>query len=91
MMNLAVLYEAEGRIADALQLTEEAYAIMQESLRPDHPSTLICSIQIGGLLEHSGRFVESQRLLEESLEKSRSVFGDSHLATLECMVSLATT
>ena len=60
--DLAVLYEAQGRYADAEPLFQRALAIREKALRPEHPDVATALEGYAVLLRETGRDVEADRL-----------------------------
>ena len=53
--NLAVLYNNQGRYAQAEPLYQRALAIREKALGPDHPSTVSTKVNYTLLLQKMGR------------------------------------
>ena len=50
--NLALLYEAQGKYAEAKPLYQRALAICEQALGPDHPNTKIVRQNYALFLQH---------------------------------------
>ena len=63
--NLAVLYQAQGRIGEAEPLFKRALAIWGQALWPEHPYVDIALNNLAALYRTQGRNDEAERLLRE--------------------------
>ncbi|MBX3692885.1 serine/threonine-protein kinase [Dokdonella sp.] len=75
--NLAWLAEQHGRPAEALAAYDEALTIKRATLGPDHPKTLNSQHGRSKNLAALGRYDESIAVLEDLLERSIRVYGDT--------------
>ncbi len=60
--NLAVLYDAQGRYAEAEPLYKRALAILEKALGPEHPYVAQGLENYAVLLRGTGRSAEADRL-----------------------------
>ena len=61
--NLALLYQVQGRYADAVPLYKRALAIREKALGPDHPDVAGSLNNLAELYRAEGRNAEAERLL----------------------------
>ncbi len=87
--NLAMAYQAAGRIDESLALYREALARRRAILGPDHPDTLFSMNNLASCSREAGRFDEALPLYEEALKRRRVVLGPDHPETLVSMNNLA--
>ncbi len=59
--NLAVLYKAQGRYAEAEPLYQRALAIYEKALGPDHPTTATQLNNLVVLYDTQGKYAEVER------------------------------
>ena len=87
--NLAGLYRAQGRHAEAEPLYKEALQAFREVLGPRHPNTLGSLNNLAVLYRAQGRHAEAEPLFKEALQASREVLGPRHPNTLASLNNLA--
>ena len=75
----------------AQRLEEEALAIRQRVLGPEHPDTLTSMLTVAHTLYAIGDLSRARKLQEEVLESFRRVLGMEHPHTLVTMNNLAAT
>lgn len=89
MMKQINLLHGQGKYAEALPLAEQALAIRERSLGPEHPDTL-SSVNRLALFNHLlGRFSEAEQLYRRAVEGRERVLGSEHSDTLLCIGNLA--
>ena len=69
MNNLAVAYQAVGRLADAIALYEETLKLREAKLGPDHPDTLISMNNLAGPTRTPAGLADALPLLEDTLKR----------------------
>jgi tetratricopeptide (TPR) repeat protein len=69
--NLALVYQAQGRYADAEPLYERALAIKEEALGPDHPEVAVTCENMAELYRQIGKEGKAEKS-EERARKIRS-------------------
>lgn len=89
MNNLALAYQAAGRVNDAVPLFEEAHRKMKTIIGPDHPETLSVMDNLGKAYQAAGRLEEAVALLKKAMEGRKAHFGAEHPRTLTGMNNLA--
>jgi CHAT domain-containing protein/Flp pilus assembly protein TadD len=67
IINLAMLYRAQGRYTDAEPLFKRALAIFEKSLGPDHPNVATSLNNLASLYHLQGRYADAEPLLKRSL------------------------
>jgi hypothetical protein len=70
-------------------LASDLYRQWGERLGPDDPQTLIAGFNLGFALRQMGRSGEARQVHEDTLARSRRVFGEDHLDTLHSATGLA--
>src|SRR5262249_42277990 len=65
--NLAALYKAQSRYADAEPVYKRALAIQEKTLGPDHPDVATSLNNLADLYEDQGRYAEAEPLFQRSL------------------------
>jgi tetratricopeptide (TPR) repeat protein/tRNA A-37 threonylcarbamoyl transferase component Bud32 len=87
--NLALVYQYQGRSADAEPLLVKAYEVGVKVEGPEHPSTLTFMNNLGHLYRDQGRFDKAEPLLSGALELRRRVLGEDQPDTLVTADKLA--
>ena len=80
--NLAVIYTAVGNLAEALPLSEKAYALRKQVLGEKHINTLISLSNLAEIYRNDGRLAESLSLSEKVYTLRKQVLGEKHPHTL---------
>ena len=62
--NLAMLYEAQGRYADAEPLFKRALAIREKALGPDHPDVAVVAEQSGSSVRKTGALCRCRTVVQ---------------------------
>jgi len=73
--NLAMLYQDQGRNAEAEPFHQRALAIAEKALGPDHPDVgndLLCLAQLS---RARGRYAEAARLIKRALAITERALG----------------
>ncbi len=65
--NLALVYQAQGRFADAGPLYQRSLAIYEKALGPDHPDVGTSLNNLGELFYAQGRYAEAEPLYQRAL------------------------
>ncbi len=60
--NLALLYKAQGKYAEAEPLLKRAFAIFEKALGPDHPNVATSLANYAAVLRKTGRTTEAAKL-----------------------------
>ena len=76
--NLAAVYKAQGRDAEAEPLYKHALAIDEKILGPDHPSFARDLNNLAELYRIQGRYAKSEPLIKRSLAILEVAFGSDH-------------
>ena len=79
---LAMLYEAQGKLEEAEPLYIEALGANRATLGDRHPDTLIRINNLGALYQAQGKLEEAEPLFIESVDAHRATLGDRHPSTL---------
>ena len=65
--NLAMLYESQGKYAEAEPLYKRALAIYEKALGPDHPSVAESLNSLAGFYHAQGSYAEAKTLYRRAL------------------------
>ena len=76
--NLASLYHAQGRYADAEPLYKRSLAIMEKALGPDHPDVATSLNNLALLYHAQGRYADAEPLYKRSLAIREKALGPDH-------------
>ena len=76
--NLAALYRATGRYAEAEPLYERVLLVRERVLGAEHPNTLTSVNNLAGLYYSTGRYAEAEPLLERALAGLRKTLPPGH-------------
>ncbi|MGB0086176.1 MAG: tetratricopeptide repeat protein, partial [Rhodomicrobiaceae bacterium] len=79
----------DGKYPQATPIAEQALALGERTLGPDHPETLRSVKNLGDLYQSQGRNDEAERLFKRALEARERVLGPDHLDTLVSVNDLA--
>lgn len=79
--NLALLYDAQGRYAEAERLDMQALEFCRELPGPEYPAMAACLNNLAAMYEVQGRFSEAAPLYTQAFEIAESSLGPSHPAT----------
>jgi CHAT domain-containing protein/Flp pilus assembly protein TadD len=71
------LYQA-GKSAEAIPLGQQALAIREKLLGPDHPDVAMVLDGLGSLYEKEGRYSEAEPLYKRALTIREKAFGPNH-------------
>jgi tetratricopeptide (TPR) repeat protein len=76
--SLAVVSSATGGYAEARQINEQALAIFERALGPDHPSVAMSLNNLAAVHEATGAFAEARALNERALAIRERALGPDH-------------
>ncbi len=76
--NLAVLYYAQGRYAQAEPLYQRALAIREKALGPEHPDVAQSLNNLAVLYNAQGKYAQAEPLYQRSLVIREKVLGPEH-------------
>jgi multidrug efflux pump subunit AcrA (membrane-fusion protein) len=76
--NLAALYQATGRLAEAEPLYRRARSIKEKLLGPDHPDVAMTLNNLAVLYKKLGRREEAAQLYQQALSIFESALGPEH-------------
>jgi tetratricopeptide (TPR) repeat protein len=76
--NLAVLYRAQGKYAEAEPLYKRSLAIMEKALGPDHPNVALILNNLAVLYRAQGKDVQAGPLYKRSLAIRKKALGSEH-------------
>src|SRR5437764_11821541 len=87
--DLALLYQNQGRYADAEPLYQRSLAMLQRTLGPNHPAVAATLGNLAALYEEEGRYAEAEGLCHRSVEILERALGPDHLALAVGLRNLA--
>lgn len=87
--DLGLVYAAQGRHEEAIQVYEKTMSEVEESLDPDDHTSVTLMANLANAYAEVGRQHEAQSLYERALQIRKDVWGIEHPATLEVMEDLA--
>ncbi len=73
--NLAVLYNAQDRYAEAGPLYKRSLAIWEKALGPEHPNVVASLNNLAGLYQAQGRDAEAESLYKRLLAIGEKALG----------------
>ncbi|WP_089101302.1 FxSxx-COOH system tetratricopeptide repeat protein [Streptomyces hyaluromycini] len=79
----------QGRLAEAFEVTRDAYERGLRVLGEEHPYTLNAAMSLGADLRGAGRYQEAMESDRETLERARRVYTESHPRALSAANNLA--
>jgi tetratricopeptide (TPR) repeat protein len=80
--NLALLYDSQGRYAEAEPLYQQALEMTKRLLGEEHPSVATSLNNLAGLYNSQGRYAEAEPLYQQALDIAKQVLGANHLTTV---------
>ena len=87
--NLATLYQAQGKYAEAEPLHRRALAIQEKALGPEHPDVANTLNSLAGLYDAQGKYTEAEPLLQRSLAIREKALGPEHQHVATSLGNLA--
>jgi CHAT domain-containing protein/tetratricopeptide (TPR) repeat protein len=82
------LYSAE-RYKEAMPLAQQAVAITEKALGPEHPDTATSLNDLANLYQATGAYAQAEPLFKRALAIREKVFGPEHPATATSLNNLA--
>jgi tetratricopeptide (TPR) repeat protein len=79
---LGLLYEDQGKLAEAEKMYERALRGYKEALGPNHTSTLDTVNNLGNLYRDQGKLAEAEKMYERALRGKEEALGLNHTSTL---------
>ncbi len=76
--NLAELYRAQGKYAEAEPLHKRALAISEKALGPEHPHVATSLNNLAALYNAQGKYAEAEPLYKRSLAIFEKALGPEH-------------
>ena len=73
-----MLYDNQGRYAEAEPLYKRALAIREKALGPDHPDVALSLNNLAFLYDKQGRYADAEPLYKRSLAISEKALGPDH-------------
>jgi CHAT domain-containing protein/Tfp pilus assembly protein PilF len=87
--NLAFVYHAQGRYAEAESLLNRVMAITEKALGPDHPDSATCLNNLAMLYQDQGRYADAEPLFSRALAIWEKALGPDHPDVATCLNNLA--
>ena len=78
LVNLAALYDAQGRYRESEPLCKRPLAIYEKALGPDHPDVAASLSHLANLYYAQGRYRESEPLYKRALSIAEKALGFHH-------------
>ena len=75
---LGLVYDAQGKYAEAEPLYERSLAILANALGPEHPAVAQSLNNLALLYHHQGKYAEAEPLYKRSLAISEKALGPEH-------------
>ncbi|KAH8645899.1 kinase-like domain-containing protein [Tricladium varicosporioides] len=91
MINLASIYQIQGRWKESEDLKSEVLLWLKQGKNSDDPRILTVSANLAATYRSQGRLEEAESLEVEVLERRKAMFGIDHIDTLTSMSNLSTT
>ncbi len=85
---MALLYEAQGRYAEAEPLYQRSLAIVEKALGPEHPHVATSLNNLARLYRDQGHYAEAEPLYQRSLEIREKALGPEHPDVARSLISL---
>jgi len=76
--DLAIAYEENGQVKDAVRLLEQVVAIQERVLAEDHPDRLASQHALAGAYQADGQVKDAVRLLEQVVAIREQVLAEDH-------------
>ena len=89
MNNLALVYYAQGKYAEAELLFERSLALWKKVMGRDHPDVATSLNNLAGLYDAQGKYAEAVPLHKLSLAMREKLFGRDHPDVAESLNDLA--
>jgi CHAT domain-containing protein/tetratricopeptide (TPR) repeat protein len=89
LSDLAEVYRAQGRYADAEPLYRRALAIFEKARGYDQPNVAIALHNLAVLYENQGRFADAEPLFKQSLAIGEKALGPDHPSVGISLIALA--
>ena len=86
---LALLFQAQGRYAEAEPLFKRALAIEEKAFGPEHPDLATCLASLASLYDAMGRYADAEPLGERALAIQEKALGPEHPDLAACLNDLA--
>jgi tetratricopeptide (TPR) repeat protein len=76
-----MLYQDQGKYAEAESLYQQALTIREQVLRPNHPDTAISLNNLATLYSEQGKYTKAEPLLKRALTIYEQLLGTGHPTT----------
>jgi tetratricopeptide (TPR) repeat protein len=86
---LAIAYQANGQVKEAVRLLEQVVAIQEQVLAEDHPSRLVSQSVLASAYQANGQVKEAMELLEQVVAIYKRVLAEDHPSRLASQHNLA--
>jgi tetratricopeptide (TPR) repeat protein len=86
---LAAAYHSAGRMALAVQVSEQVHAGLHQVLGGDHTETISAALSLGRVYYAVGRLSDARRLLEDAVARGERVLAPADPITRNARDSLA--
>ena len=89
LLNLATIYETQGRYNDAERAYTESIRMLEKKVKEDDPLVARAFNNLGELYRKQGRYIEAEPLLQGALEKKTKALGPDHPDVVPTLSNLA--
>lgn len=79
--NLGLLYEDQGKLAEAEEMYQRALQGYEKALGPDHTSTLSIINNLTPIYADQGKLVEAEEMLQRALQECEKAIGPENIST----------
>jgi len=86
--NLGLLYSSQGKLAEAEQMYQRALQGEEETLGPEHISTLKTVNSLGNLYTAQGKHAKAEQMCQRALQSYEKALGPEHISTLDIVNNL---
>ena len=87
--SLAIAYQDNGQVKDAVRLLKHVVAIQERVLAEDHPDRLTSQHELASAYKANGKVKDAVRLLEQVVAIHERVLAEDHPSRLASQYSLA--
>ncbi len=87
--NLALVYQVQGRYAEAERLQRDLLAMFEKALGPAHPTVATSLNNLAALYETQGRYAEAESLHKRALANREKALGPEHIDVAHSLNNLA--
>ncbi|CAK1364181.1 unnamed protein product [Cercospora beticola] len=86
--HLGVLYQNQGKLADAEEMYNRALPGHERKLGPDHESTLLTVCNLSVVYKRQGKLAEAEKMCDRALQSAGGTLGPEHMLSLSTVHNL---